>query len=133
MEGEARRRVHREGGGHQEGSEGEAQAEAEPLRRTKSEQPTRSNRHAPCTRHAMHTPCIEYVTPYHHTSAPRTSKSPHGISPTPISPVSYIFPYIAAGAPRVSGSPAIDAQHHWLQKQLREGDAYRHTRLEPLG
>ena len=61
VEGEARRRVHREGGGHQEGDEGEE--EAEPLRRTKS-------------------------------------------------------------APRVSRSPAIDAQHHWLQQQLREGDAY---------
>jgi hypothetical protein len=26
--------------------------------------------------------------------------------------------------PRTSKSPAIDAQHHWLQQQLREGDPY---------
>ena len=30
----------------------------------------------------------------------------------------------AKSAPRVSRSPAIDAQHHWLQQQLREGDLY---------
>merc|ERR1719272_1756500 len=33
-------------------------------------------------------------------------------------------------APRTSKSPAIDAQHHWLQQQLRDGDPYEEAPAE---
>merc|ERR1740130_644201 len=58
--------------------------------------------HTPCMHraYAMHAPCMHHAATMHVRCTHHT------------------------GAPRSSKSPAIDAQHHWLQQQLREGDPY---------